>query len=138
MSDGMSISASGMQAASLWLNAAASNIANQDSSGPVPATPPSQAVVQSPGSVYQPVTVAQSPVPGGGVAASLQASLPAYTLAYDPQAPYANPQGVVAMPNTDLPTEFVNLSEAANSFRASLAAFKASSSMFKALLNIVA
>jgi flagellar basal body rod protein FlgC len=137
MTDGMGIAASGMAAASLWFNAAASNIVNQNSSGPVPATPPDQAVVQNPGSVYQPLSVAESPVRGGGVAASLQASLPAYSLAYSPGAPYANMQGMVAMPNVDLPAQLVSLNEAAMSFRASLAAYQASSGMYKALLNLV-
>lgn len=111
-----SISASGLQAASLRLAAAASNIVNADSGS------------------YQPVSVSQVPAPAGGVNASLQpvTSL----LAYNPA--YANMQGIVAEPNVDLPTEIVNMKEAANSFRASLAAYKVSSQMFKALLDATA
>ena len=61
MDQAASIALSGLQAASLRLDAAASNIVNS----------------QSPS--YQPVSAAQSPAPGGGVRASL--------LAYDPAAP---------------------------------------------------
>ena len=113
MGSAMSISASGLAAASLRLQAAASNIVNADSSA------------------YQPV----SQVPAqGGVNASLQPVTA--LLAYNPA--YAHVQGMVAQPNVDLPAEIVNMKEAANSFRASLAAYKFSSQMFKALLDATA
>lgn len=138
MMDGMSIAASGLQAAGLQFSAAASNIANLNDSGPVPGTPPQQPQAQGQGASYQPLTVVQSPVPGGGVSASIQPSLPAHTLAYDPGAPFANMQGMVAMPNTDLATQMADLGQAANDFKANLAVYAASSRMFKSLLNTVA
>jgi flagellar basal body rod protein FlgC len=117
VSNSMSISASGMQAASLRFSAAASNIVNRD-----PAAPPAD--------------------PGGN-AAPLPAGSPTSRLAYDPRAPYANlqgtnPQDVIAAPNSDSATEIVHLQEAANSFRANLLAFKASSQMFNTLLDVTA
>ncbi|HWU54794.1 MAG TPA: flagellar basal body rod C-terminal domain-containing protein [Rhizomicrobium sp.] len=117
MGNAMSIAASGMQAASVRLEAAASNIVNMDSGG------------------YQPVSVAQSPAPDGGVSTSLQPVTPASLLAYDPASPYANVQGMVAQPNVDMATEIVNMKEAANSFRASIQAYKTASQMFKTLLD---
>jgi len=115
MGGAMSIAASGMQAASLRLGAAASNIVNKDSGN------------------YHPVSVTQSPTPGGGVSASLQ---PVALLAYDPA--YANVQGMIAKPNVDLATEIVNLNLASHSFRASMQAYKAASDMFKSLLDATA
>lgn len=109
-----SIAVSGMQAASLRLEAAASNIVNADT-GAAP-----------------PVGVSQPQPPNGGASTSPQ------LLAYDPAAPYANLQGMVAQPNLDLPSELVNLKQAANDFRASLLAYKASSQMFKTLLDATA
>jgi len=114
VNNAMSISASGMQAASLRFSAAASNIVNRD-----PAAPPAQ----------------------GGNAAPLPAGSP--RLAYDPRAPYANlqganPQDMIATPNSDPSTEMVHLQEAANSFRANLLAFKAASRMFKTPLDVTA
>jgi flagellar basal-body rod protein FlgC len=138
MADAMTIAASGMQAAVQSLTAIAANIANANSNGPVPSTPPTQAVVQASGSVYQPVVSVQSPLPGGGVTSSLQPSLPAYTLAYNPAAPYANMQGMVATPNVDMPSQIVGMMEAANSFRANLAVYRTSSRLFKSLLDTVA
>jgi len=120
MGSAMSISASGLQAASLRLAAAASNIVNGDSS------------------TYRPVSVGQVPAPDGGVSASVQPATSSSLLAYNPSSPYANVQGMIAQPNVDLPTEIVNMKEAANSFRASLAAYKISSQMFKALLDATA
>jgi flagellar basal-body rod protein FlgC len=114
MSNTMSIAASGMQAASTRLEAAASNIVNMDSKG------------------YQPVSVAQSPGPDGGVNASLQPATG--LLAYNPA--YADMQG--GQPNVDLATEIVNMKVASHDFRASLQAYKAASQMFKTLLDATA
>ena len=60
MVSGMDISVSGLQAASLRFTAAASNIANADSDGAVPSTPPSQRIDPANSSVYQPVAVSQT------------------------------------------------------------------------------
>ena len=120
MGNAMSISVSGMQAASMRLEAAASNIVNMDSGG------------------YRPVSVAQSPAPDGGVTTSLQPVTPAALLAYNPASPYANVQGMVAKPNVDMATEIVNMKLARHSFQASIQAYKAASQMFKTLLDATA
>jgi flagellar basal-body rod protein FlgC len=138
MVSGVSVSVSGLQAASLQFSAAASNIANINTDGAVPSTPPSQPVDPKSSSVYQPVTVSQTPNLDGGVSATTQPSLPSYLLAYSPQAPYANMQGMVAAPNVDMATELVHVREAANSFRANLLALKVSSRMADTLLDTVA
>jgi len=138
MTDAMTISASGMRAAIATLSSVAENLANANSDGPVPTTPPTQAVAQTAGSVYQPTISVQSAAPGGGVTASLQPSLPAYNLAYDPQAPYANMQGMVATPNVDMPTQILDQIEAVNSFRANLAVYKAAAGLYKSLLDTLA
>jgi flagellar basal-body rod protein FlgC len=137
MADAMTIAASGMQAATLALASVASNVANADTTGPVPTTPPSQAVAQTPGSVYQPTVAVQSTTSDGGVAASLQPSLPGYNLSYDPQAPYANMQGMIASPNVDLASQVVDQISAVNDFRANLAVFRTASQMYKSLLDTV-
>ena len=134
MSSVTAIAASGIQAASLWLEAAASNIANMDDASPV--ADPSQVLAAGTGQVYQPVSVAQQPQPGGGVTASLQPVQPPSTLAYDPNAPFANMQGMVAVPNVDPATEFVHMTQAADSLRANVAVFKVASQMSKTLLDI--
>ncbi|HWM61198.1 MAG TPA: flagellar basal body rod C-terminal domain-containing protein [Rhizomicrobium sp.] len=136
MADAMRISASGMQAAFQTLSSVAANLANANSNGPVPSTPPTQAVAPTAGSVYQPTTSIQTTAPGGGVTTSLQPSLPSYNLAYDPQSPYANMQGMIATPNVDIASQIVAKIEAVNSFRANLAVYKTASRLYKSLLDI--
>jgi flagellar basal-body rod protein FlgC len=116
MSSATDISAAGMQAASRWFSATATNIVALTSA---PATPP-------------------APKPADGSAEAPAPGLPPFLLAYDSQAPYANMQGMVAAPDGDLATQMVHLHEAANSFRANLLAFKVSSRMIDNLLDAVA
>ena len=135
MNTAMNVAVSGMLAASAGLNASASNLANLESDGPVPATSPQQPVAQAPGSVYQPVAVTQTAQPGGGVTASVTPSLPSYALAYDP---FANMQGMVAQPNIDPAQEIVNQMTAALAYRANIATFKTAQQMEKTLLDATA
>jgi flagellar basal-body rod protein FlgC len=138
MDAGMAIAASGMLAASENLTASASNTANMETTGPVPATSPLQAVPQTPESVYQAVTATTTSVPGGDVASSVSNTLPSYTLAYDPTAPFANLQGMVAAPNVDPVTEVTNQMSASMAFKANLAVFRVAEDNFKSLLDTLA
>ena len=138
MNTAMNIAVSGMRAASTGLAASASNLANLESDGPVPATSPQQPVAQAPGSVYQPVAVTQTAQSGGGVTASVTPSLPSYALAYDPSAPFANMQGMVATPNVDPAQEVVNQMTASLAYRANIATFKTAQQMEKSLLDATA
>jgi flagellar basal-body rod protein FlgC len=114
MSNAMDISVAGMRGASQRFSAAASNIVALTSA---PLTP-------------------QKPADADNT--SIAQGLPPFLLSYDPQAPYANMQGMVAAPDGDLATQMVNLHEAANSFRANLLALKVSSRMIDNLLDTVA
>jgi flagellar basal-body rod protein FlgC len=138
MNTAMNIAVSGMLAASTGFTASASNLANLESDGPVPATSPQQPVAQAPGSVYQPVAVTQMLEPGGGVSAAVTPSLPSYTLAYDSSAPFANVQGMVAQPNVDPAREIVNQMTASLAYRANIATFKTAQEMEKTLLDAMA
>ena len=138
MNSAMTIAVSGMLAASTSLTASASNLANLQSDGPVPATDPQQPVAPAPGSVYQPVQVTDGAQPGGGVSATVSPSLPAYTLAYDPTAPYANMQGMVAQPNVDPAREVVNQITASLAYKANIVTFKTAQQMEKTLLDALA
>ena len=138
MNAAMNIAVSGMLVASTGLAASASNLANLESAVPVPATSPQQQVAPAPGSVYQPVAVTQTAQPDGGVRASVTPSLPSYALAYDPSAPYANMQGMVAEPNIDPAQQTVNLMTASLAYRANIATFKTAQRMEKTLLDAMA
>jgi flagellar basal-body rod protein FlgC len=112
MDAAMAIAASGMATASASLTASASNIANMQTVEPVPAS--------------------------GGVTTAPSSALPNFSLAYDPSAPFANLQGMVATPNVDPVAETVNQMSASEAYRADLAAFETASKNFKALLDTLA
>ena len=137
MDASMAIAASGMAAASASLTATASNVANMDTSGPVPASSPDQPVPANSG-LYQPVSTTTQTSPDGGVTATVSDTLPSYTLAYDPAAPFANLQGMVATPNVDPVAQAVNQLSASEAFRANLAVFETASKNFKTLLDTLA
>jgi flagellar basal-body rod protein FlgC len=134
----MAIAASGMAAAATSLTASASNIANMETVGPVPSGGPLQPVPSNSGGVYQAVSAPTQALPGGGVTAAISNTLPSYTLAYDPSAPFANLQGMVAAPNVDPVAEAVNQISASVAFRANLAVFETASKNFKSLLDTLA
>ncbi|MBV8651337.1 MAG: flagellar biosynthesis protein FlgC [Alphaproteobacteria bacterium] len=121
MSSIYSIALSGLNAASLRLDASASNVANIDSDGTVP--DPKTGAVGAP-APYQPLDVAQEPLTTGGTVANVTSRQPAYTVQYSPWSPYADPNGLVGAPNVDLATEAVNQITAVNAYKANLQVIK--------------
>jgi flagellar basal-body rod protein FlgC len=128
------IAMSGLNAASLRLQVAASNIANASSSGPLPDAPNAASFPAA----YQALTVTQSGLPDGGTRASVNAVHPATVAAYDPGAPFANSNGLVASPNVDLNSQVVDLLAAGISFAANAAVVRAEARMTGSLFNILA
>ena len=134
MSSISAIALSGMQAALQRVTAAASNIANARSSGPLPGA--ANAANYPP--PYSPVEVVQSPVLGGGVLARIVPSPTAPVPTYDPDAPYADSQGMVATPDVDIAHEILNLFTARQNFAANLMVLRTESAMYAALFDIKA
>ncbi|MBR0963864.1 flagellar biosynthesis protein FlgC [Bradyrhizobium diazoefficiens] len=144
----LSIATSGLTAASLRTDVAASNIANVRTTGPLPASGGSStsAVVGSPGigpmfpAAYVPLRVDQvsqsnGSTPGGTIATVSTVS-PSYTAQSDPNAPFANQNGLVAAPNVDLANEFAQLAAAKYSFIANAKVIQAYAETEGALLDI--
>jgi flagellar basal-body rod protein FlgC len=143
-----SIATSGLSAASLRVNVAASNIANVSTTGPLPASGGSgtSAGAGSSGigptfpAAYVPLRVDQvsqsSGSTPGGTVATVSTVSPSYTAQYDPSAPFANQDGLVAAPNVDLANEFVQLATAKYSFIANAKVIQAYSETTDALLDI--
>ncbi|MBS1181467.1 MAG: flgC 1 [Proteobacteria bacterium] len=123
-----SISASGMRAAATRLEAAASNIANVFSSGPLPDASGTT-------TAYAPVTVKQSDVRGGGVSARIVNAADPYVPAFDPASPDADAEGMVAAPNVDMAGELVNVLTARISYEASTKTMKVANDMMKTTLD---
>ena len=140
----LSIATSGLSAAGLRLDVAASNIANATTSGPVPAA--DAAVTPAAGSssnsnlpaVYIPLQVNQTAQPDGGTAATVSAVSPGFVLQSDPSASFANQDGLVAAPNVDLASQFVQLLTAKYAFAANAKVVQSYATTSRSLLDILA
>jgi flagellar basal-body rod protein FlgC len=134
MSIASAIAVSGLAVATVRLDIAASNIANSQSDGPLAGTPNHENFPAA----YTPLRVNQTDLVGGGTAATVSAVSPATVATFDPTAPYANGDGMVASPNVDLAGEMIQLLIARYSFAANAQVIRADAQMNAALLNIVA
>ncbi|MBB1089899.1 flagellar biosynthesis protein FlgC [Rhodopseudomonas palustris] len=131
-----SIVVSGMNAATRRLEVSASNVANQQSTGALPAA--NGAVPAGAPQAYRPLQVNQTAVAGGGTQTTVSATSQGPVAISDPQAPFANQDGQVAAPNVDLAQEFIGQLVARYSYTANLASLKADRDMSKALLDATA
>ena len=133
MSIASTIAVSGLNVASLRLQVAASNIANSLSDGPLPdATSPVSFPV-----AYTPFQVNQTDLVDGGTSAAVTAVTPPTISSFDPTAPFANSNGMVASPNVDLANEFVQLMIARISYAANAQVIRVDAQMSASLLNIL-
>jgi flagellar basal-body rod protein FlgC len=128
------IAVSGLKVASLRVQVAASNIANVLSDGPLSGAPNSEGFPAA----YAPLRVNQTDVAGGGTSATISAVAPATISTFDPTAPFANSNGLVASPNVDLATEMIQLLIARTTYAANAQVIRADAQMSAALLNITA
>ena len=110
----ISNSLSGLMAARQRLGVAASNVANAGSDG---ALPGSGAPPGSP-QPYAPLRVDQRSLLSGGTQAVVSQVDPASVTGYDPDAPYANAEGEVAVPNVDLASEAIGAMTARRAYEA--------------------
>jgi len=141
----LSIATSGLSAASLRVSVAASNIANVQTTGPLPASggsspSPGAGIAPTFPAAYVPLRVDQvsqsSGSTPGGTVATVSTVSPSFTAQSDPGAPYANQDGLVAAPNVDLASEFVELAAAKYSFIANAKVIQAYSETTESLLDI--
>ncbi len=127
----ISTNVSGLQAAMLRLDVAASNIANQNTTGPL-------LDANGTTTAYSARAVQQSPDPSGGVMAKVTTTGQPLQRVYDPAAPYANGQGMIAAPADTGVTDAVNLIIARQSYAANMSTLTISDRMTKALLDSLA
>jgi flagellar basal-body rod protein FlgC len=134
MSSISTIALSGMNAAARRLEVSASNLANVMSTGAVP-NADGTVPVGAP-RAYAPIVLVQTASAGGGT--QTKTATPSTTAVYDPQAPFANQDGLVAAPDVDLSQEMIGQLIASYSFAANATVMKADDRMTKSLLNITA
>jgi flagellar basal-body rod protein FlgC len=125
----ISTALTGLFAASKRAEASASNIANMSTAGSVDGT---GAYLP-----YQAQTTVQTASPGGGVTAMNIPKKPGVVNAFAPDSPFANSDGLVAVPNVDLAEEAVNLKLAELSYKANVSVIKTAEEMSEELLKTV-
>lgn len=134
MSIASAIAVSGLKVANLRLQVAASNIANSLSIGPLP----DAANAEDFPAAYSALRVNQTDAVGGGTSATVTTTTPATVWSYEPTAPFADDNGMVAGPNVDLANELVQLLVARYTFAANAQVIRADAQMSASLLNITA
>lgn len=130
----LSIAASGIAAATRRLEVSAGNVANAMSDGPLPSADP--AVVATTPAAYTPLRVDQVETGDGGTAAVVSKVSPATVATYDPGAPYADPNGMVAAPNVDLTDEVLQQVIARYTLSMNVQVVRTYQQMMKSLLDI--
>jgi flagellar basal-body rod protein FlgC len=120
---------SGMFAATRRLEASTNNIANMSSRGALASRGMGPAA-------YQPVGVEQTAITGGGTLATVRIVSPAWLVAYDPEASFADDDGMIAEPNVDLVGEALEQATAETQFRASAKALQAAQDMVRVLYEL--
>lgn len=137
MASPLDIAVTGLTAQTRRVEASASNVANVRSRGAMPDA--TGAVPEGKPAAYQPVGVAQSEQRLGADAAGTRATFtpitPAYLAEYEPEADYADAQGMVAAPNVDLAREAVNQIAAGRAYAANIAVTRTADEMQKSLLD---
>jgi flagellar basal-body rod protein FlgC len=134
MSIASTIAVSGLNVASLRLQLAASNIANSLSSGALS----DAANMRNFPAAYPALRLNQTDIVGGGTGATVIMVSPATVSSYEPAAPFADGNGMVASPNIHLASEFVQLLIARYTFAANATVIRADAQMSASLLNITA
>ncbi len=154
--------ASGLYAATQQLNVAASNLANNQTTGSLTATlsalgpsglgasaasaanaPSPTGSTVAPPLAYQPLQlvqysnadVASGGTSGGGVSTSVQPTSPAAYAAYSPSSSYADANGQVAAPAVDLPAQIANQASALIQFQANIKVIEANNQIQKSVID---
>lgn len=123
-----------MLAATQRLQVSAQNVANVRSDGALPDAQGNYAP-DAP-RPYTPLRVDQVDLTNGGTRAVVSEVSPGYVAAYDPSAPYANQDGMVAAPNVDLADEAVQQLIASYAYAANARVVTSYNQMVKSLFDV--
>lgn len=126
MINAIGIALTGLNSASLRLNASASNIANAGTVG---------SLTNEANLPYTPRTTESKALGNGGVSTQITDRSPAFVPAYDADSPFADENGLIGTPNVDYASEIINMKLAETSYKANLKTISASTEMFEELLD---
>ena len=117
------------------VSVAAANLANQQSVGALPTTVGTAAR----STAYQPVAAGTVSLgSSGGVTTAYRPVTPAFLPDYQPNAPTANPDGLVAAPNVDATQNLLTLKTATSAYQTNLAVIKTTDQMTRDVLRMTA
>ena len=136
MFSSIDISTSGLVAQRTRLDAISSNLANMSTTR----NEQGQSVPYRPRYVTF-VTSEEMKTPSGGAGvevASIEQSYAPPNMKYEPGHPDANAEGMVAYPNIDMTTEFVNALEATRAYEANIGVIEITKDMAQQSLQIIA
>jgi flagellar basal-body rod protein FlgC len=141
MSDILGIALSGAAAATKRIDATASNLANQRTTGQLPDD--KGAVSADSRAPYTPLTTSQSDLrtangQGAGTQAALKPLSQPFVAEYDPSSSDANAEGMVGAPNVDTDQQISQQILGSRAYSANLSMARTSSDMMKDLLNMTA
>lgn len=123
--DALRIARTGLGMHQTWLDALAHNIANANTVRPTS------------GSAFQAELIEAAPLSDGGVTVTGVAHSDATgRLAYDPQNPVADADGMVRLPDMDLATQMTQLVMAQRGFQASVSTTKTAQDTYASALQI--
>ena len=114
------------------LTASASNIANAQSTGPVPGG----AADTGGSTVYKPLRVDISAQAGGGASGQMVQGDPGYRLTYDPASMNADAKGMIAAPDVDVTYELVEQLSAKLAFEANLKVISTANEIEKRTIDL--
>ncbi|MDA8275807.1 MAG: flagellar basal-body rod protein FlgC [Actinomycetota bacterium] len=128
----MPIARSGIDVAQTWIDAIGGNIANAND-----AVSPNQGAYATQYVVAQPLPSTQPSGAGQGVVASqVLLGSTAGQLAYQPNNPLANAQGMVRYPSVDLGQQLVDLVMAQTSYQANVAVVNQAKAAYQSALTL--
>ncbi len=122
------IALTGLNSASLRLDASAANIANINSVG---------SLTDESNAPYTPVTARSKSLGNitGGVQTDITPQIPAFIPAYDANSPFADENGFIGVPNINIGEEIINMKLAELSYKANLKTIDVAGKLFDELLD---
>ncbi len=128
MTNAIGIALTGLNSASLRLNASASNIANLNTVG---------SLSDESNAPYTPITTQSNSLGSitGGVQTEIIPQNPAFVPAYDADSPFADEDGIIGVPNVNLAEEVVNIKLAEIAYKANLKTIDVAGELFDELLD---
>lgn len=132
----------GLKSASRGVSVSAANIVNMRTSSrvetvsisPVAKAAAARSATED-GGIYEPKTLINVSVAESGIKSIVREKTPSHVVAFDPDDPNANNNGMVALPNVSLIEEMTNLDRSQKQFAANVAVLQAEDEMTGALLD---